>query len=143
MSNETKCNAEDLDVNSYVPLICKTRKINIKIISNETTQTAVEWYGKQMGLLFQQFHWHKISITEFHYKRLELEEQAKEMEREQIGEAFTKGNRLDFYDATETIGEKYSKELYECQFEMDTSTSSATKCKFCGQEKWQHISGRI
>ena len=29
----------------------------------------------------------------------------------------------------------------ECQFEMDTSTSSATKCKFCGKEKWQHING--
>ena len=26
----------------------------------------------------------------------------------------------------------------ECQFEMDTSTSSATKCKFCGKEKHQH-----
>jgi hypothetical protein len=29
----------------------------------------------------------------------------------------------------------------ECQFEIDTSTSSATKCKFCGKEKWQHING--
>ena len=53
-------------------------------MNNETKQTAVEWYGKQMGLLFQQFHWHKISITEFHYKRIELEEQAKEMEKQQM-----------------------------------------------------------
>jgi hypothetical protein len=29
----------------------------------------------------------------------------------------------------------------ECQFEIDTCTSSATKCKFCGKEKWQHING--
>jgi len=27
---------------------------------------------------------------------------------------------------------------YYCPFEMDTSTSSATKCKLCGKEKWQH-----
>lgn len=60
-------------------------------MSNETKQTAVEWYGKQMGLLFQQFHWHKISITEFHYKRLELEEQAKEMEKEQIKSSWNHG----------------------------------------------------
>jgi hypothetical protein len=26
----------------------------------------------------------------------------------------------------------------QCQFEIDNSTSSATKCKWCGQEKWQH-----
>ena len=26
----------------------------------------------------------------------------------------------------------------KCPFEMDTSTSSATKCKLCGKEKWQH-----
>ena len=26
----------------------------------------------------------------------------------------------------------------ECQFEVSTNTSSATICKWCGQEKWQH-----
>jgi len=26
----------------------------------------------------------------------------------------------------------------QCQFEASTSTSSATICKWCGQEKWQH-----
>ena len=97
-------------------------------MNNGKKQTAVEWleelYNNRPA--YEEF----ISYEEF--------EQAKEMEREQIAEAFTKGNRLDFYDATETIGEKYSKELCGC-----TSTSSATKCKFCGKEKWQHISGRI
>ena len=35
----------------------------------------------------------------------------------------------------------YGSNKVECQFEMDTSTSSATKCKFCGKEKWQHNNG--
>ena len=26
----------------------------------------------------------------------------------------------------------------QCQFEPSTNTSSATICKWCGQEKWQH-----
>jgi hypothetical protein len=41
MSNEIKCNAEELDVHFYVPLICKTRTIKIKIM-NKTKQTAVD-----------------------------------------------------------------------------------------------------
>ena len=26
----------------------------------------------------------------------------------------------------------------QCQFEASTNTSSATICKWCGKEKWQH-----
>jgi hypothetical protein len=98
-------------------------------MSNEKKQSAVEWFANMTSKLG--------------YVSADILNKAKEIEREQIAEAFTKGNRLDVYDGTETSGEKYYKGLYECQFEMNTSTSSATKCKFCGQEKWKHISGRI
>ena len=54
-------------------------------------KSVVEWYGKEMGLLFQQFQTNKITITEFHYKRLELEDNAKEMEKEQIIDAYSIG----------------------------------------------------
>jgi len=68
-------------------------------MSNETNQTAVEW-------LIEQFWNNEGMLTS---KKLE---QAKKMEKEQILEAFTKGNRLDVYDATETIGKQYYNETY-------------------------------
>jgi hypothetical protein len=45
--------------------------------------TAVQWYHNQIGFLFQQWHNHQITISEFHYKRLELEKEAKEIEKNQ------------------------------------------------------------
>ena len=66
-------------------------------MSNERKQTALEWLAKQM--LWDEFHNPYF-------------EQAKEMEKEQIEEAFTKGNRLDVYDGTETSGEQYYNETY-------------------------------
>jgi hypothetical protein len=105
-------------------------------MSNKTKQTGVDLFHDKVNELIVG----KKTITSNDLGKIWLE--CKEMEREQIAEAFTKGNRLDVYDGTETSGEKYYKGLYGCQFEMDTSTSSATKCKFCGQEKWKHISGR-
>ncbi len=44
----------------------------------------MEWYGIQLGMLFRQYHIGRISITEFHTKRFEFEEQAKEMEKERM-----------------------------------------------------------
>ena len=46
-------------------------------------QTAVEWYGFQIGILISKFFNNEISKSEVHFKRLEIEEQAKEMEKEQ------------------------------------------------------------
>jgi hypothetical protein len=53
--------------------------------------TAVQWYHKQIGFLFQQWHNHQITISEFHFKRLELQHQAKEIEKEQIINAVDEG----------------------------------------------------
>jgi hypothetical protein len=71
MSNNNQHSTEDLDVHSYVPLICKTQTINIKIMSNETKQTAVEWLLNEWPVLNSQLpQW--------------LIEKAKEMEKQQM-----------------------------------------------------------
>jgi hypothetical protein len=51
-------------------------------MTNNKQQTAVEWFGMEMGKLFAQYHGKIICIAEFHKKRFELEDQAKEMEKE-------------------------------------------------------------
>jgi hypothetical protein len=53
-------------------------------MTNNKQQTAVEWFGIEMGKLFAQYHGKIICIGEFHKKRFELEEQAKEMNKEQM-----------------------------------------------------------
>ena len=112
---------------------------------NETKQTAVEWLLFELsknGLL-------PDGIP------IDIHQQAKEMEREQMKHWFGLGMHLvegklwkpiDKFE--ENFNETYggNKIQCQCQFEMDTSTSSATKCKFCGKEKWQHVThiiGRI
>jgi hypothetical protein len=42
MNNNKQSNGEELDVHSYVPLICKKQTINITAIENETKQTSVD-----------------------------------------------------------------------------------------------------
>jgi hypothetical protein len=81
---------------------------------NNMKQAAVEWYGKQIGLLFQQFQTNKINITEFHYKRLELEEQAKEMEKEQIINAINFGDERGKI-TTYKSAEQYYKETFKSE----------------------------
>ena len=52
-------------------------------MTNNKQQTAVEWFGMEMGKLFAQYHGKIICIGEFHKRRFELEQQAKEMHRQQ------------------------------------------------------------
>lgn len=61
-------------------------------MTNDKQQTAVEWYGIQLEMLFRQYYIGRISITEFHTKRFEFEEQAKLMEKEQIKDAYWNGS---------------------------------------------------
>lgn len=42
-------------------------------------------------------------------------EEAKELHKKEIIEAVTYGNRQDFYDGTETIGEQYYTEKYSTE----------------------------
>lgn len=40
-------------------------------------QTAVEWQGIQFGILISKFFNNEISKSDLHFKRLEIEEEAK------------------------------------------------------------------
>jgi hypothetical protein len=64
-------------------------------------QTAGEWLISQLY----------ISEDSIWFK--EIREQAKEMEKQQIIDAVIYGNRQEFYDGTETIGEQYYNETYK------------------------------
>jgi len=60
-------------------------------------QTAIEWFGIEIGKLFAQYHARKISIIEFHLKRFELEDQAKEMQKDQHIKSWEAGlMKVDF-----------------------------------------------
>jgi hypothetical protein len=41
MSNDNQHSTEELDVHSYVPLICKKQTINIKTMSNQTEEQVI------------------------------------------------------------------------------------------------------
>lgn len=67
-------------------------------------KTAVEWLEKEFV---------KLEFTiGVNSKMYDLLEQAKELEKQQIIDAYTKGNREDFYDGTETSSELYYNETF-------------------------------
>ena len=87
-----------------------------------------------------------------------IQKRIEELEKEEVSE-FSPGRRLWVNSAIKNLKEvlchstslipkninleQYYEQTYrgnkqECQFEIDNSKSSATKCKFCGKEKWQH-----
>ena len=76
----------------------------------EKKKTAVEWFGIEMGKLFAQYHGKIICIGEFHQKRFELEEQALQMEQNQIEDVamYHKDN-----DATLDCIRSYVKKNYK------------------------------
>jgi len=83
-------------------------------MTNNKQQTAVEWFGIEMGKLFAQYHGKIICIGEFHKKRFELEEKAKEMEKEQIKNAFCNGDNTDCTSEQniKEFAEQYYNETY-------------------------------
>jgi len=83
-------------------------------MTNNKQQTAVEWFGIEMGKLFAQYHGKIICIGEFHAKRFELEKQAKEMEKERIENAFCNGDNTDCTSEQniEEFAEQYYNETY-------------------------------
>ena len=54
-------------------------------------QTALEWYNTQLNLYGDMAFNKAISLGEYHIKKQELLEQAKQMEKEQITEAVKYG----------------------------------------------------
>ena len=93
-------------------------------------ETAVEFLVKTLEL-----------DTRFNGIMTNVIEQAKEMEKEQIKDAWVDG--VTNWDSEKEV-EDYIKETFKSekdfscvQFILDNKTSSATKC-ICGKEKWQH-----
>ena len=78
-------------------------------------QTAVEWYTEQEIKLTLDFLANKINQLDYGIKRVKLIEQAKEMEKEQIIEAWNVRAKIDgvlTYTDNRTA-EKYYNETYE------------------------------
>jgi hypothetical protein len=105
-------------------------------MNNEKQQTAVEW-------LYHQIVIKNSDVLKF---RQYLEE-AKEMEKEQknnmpihIHEGIS-NTWVYIEDGVVHVmpNDNDLEMVKQCQFEIDNSTSSATKCKWCGRDKWEHI----
>jgi hypothetical protein len=69
--------------------------------------TAVKWYGLQIGILISKFFNNEISKSEVHFKRIEIEEKAKEMEKQQI---------INAYDVQWDADVKNGEDYYNKQF---------------------------
>ena len=101
--------------------------------------TSIEWLIDQM---FRQgyFDGNKpLSITNLDH----LQQQAVEMQKAEIEEAFKHGKLPPFLGQVQTAKEYYqetfvSKGSDECYFEPTNNTSSATICKHCSREKFLH-----
>lgn len=76
-------------------------------------QTAVEW-------LEEKFNNYDMSTGKAYFRKLLNE--AKQMEKEQITNAVLYGNRQEFYDGTEFIGEQYYNETFGGQGTDDTTS---------------------
>ena len=58
-------------------------------------QTAVEWFVEQLDKLEYEYDVEGISILEFDKRKIEIENQAKQMMKEQIEMAYKEGNHSE------------------------------------------------
>jgi DNA-directed RNA polymerase beta' subunit len=108
MNNNKQSSGEELDVHSHVPLIHKKQTINIKIMSNEIKQTAVEQLAEK---LLSKYRLKIDTYPEF--------QQAKEMEKKQIVDGIVETMTKKFRTYTESglehfieIAEQHYNETY-------------------------------
>jgi len=85
-------------------------------MTNNKQQTAVEWLAKSYVDLLTKVNNEKISLKEFEIQYIELLEQAKEMEKEQISKAFDDGD-YNYHYSRKTgddfeDGKEYFNEVY-------------------------------
>jgi hypothetical protein len=75
-------------------------------------QTAVEWYEKEINSLLEKYEAKEILKREFITMKHNLFYDAKEMEKEQIIDAFDEGNPNGFIlkDGEQYFNETYKKE---------------------------------
>lgn len=72
--------------------------------------TAVEWLEEQMFNLQIELNKEKISITKYEWIRLEIINQAKEMEKEQMLNAYEGGETVQFENAEQYYNETFKSE---------------------------------
>jgi hypothetical protein len=75
-------------------------------------QTAVDWYEKEVNSLFEKYEAKQISPTDFLIMKHNLFYPAKEMEKEQMKDAFTDTHYYTPFDSHVAF-EEYYKEVYE------------------------------
>ena len=88
-------------------------------MENNKKQTAVEWLVSEIRKLAHN-HKHHLGMGDVRITQGmldELEEQAKEMEKEQIMTAFTQGDIFgaDFFDGVNITAENYYNETYKSE----------------------------
>lgn len=76
-------------------------------------QTAVEWLEEKYRSLLIEADFNGRHIFVFDWRRNELFEQAKQIEKQQIAEAYRVGVEEDVYHSPLTTGEEYYKRTYE------------------------------
>ncbi len=79
-------------------------------------QTTVEWYEKEINSLFEKYEAKQISQVVFLIMKHNIFHLAKEMEKEQIKEAYKDGSRdleIQYSDVGEINSEQYYNETYE------------------------------
>jgi len=76
-------------------------------------QTAVEWYNEQLNLYGDMAFNKEISLGQYHIKKQELLEQAKEMEKEQIIDAYDDG--YSDSDNGNIINKNYYNETFKSE----------------------------
>ena len=64
-------------------------------MTNNKQQTAVDWYNEQLNVYGDMAFNKEITLGQYHIKKQELLEQAKEMEKEQHSDTWKDGMRSD------------------------------------------------
>jgi hypothetical protein len=80
-------------------------------------QTAVEWQFEQLFNSFEKFNNGECTFNDFLKRNLEIRKQAKEMEKQQIEDAYSNGRVDEQFKGTGasfyiTKAEQYYKETY-------------------------------
>jgi predicted nucleic acid-binding Zn-ribbon protein len=84
----------------------------------ENKQTAVEWAEDELSKLNSAVVNMEITTEEYHNQRVRLWEQAKEMHREQIQEAYVDGCVGQMYEVSSTYT---SEQYYNATYANDTT----------------------
>lgn len=91
-------------------------------MTQEKKQTAVDWLSEQTYNVFNELQRGNITMTDFRFKMLNFEQQAKAMEREQIEKTYDAGHD-DGHDEANGDGSYYDtkEDYYERTYGKEAS----------------------